>query len=144
MASVKTYSLKGKAGTAIKLPVQFETAYRPDIIKRAVLSVQSLKFVPDLIEAGIDALHPIEPEAMDIFSVRKQFGAGLCLIGNVDVGSVLIEGTREDVRREVERLVSFFSDQGGFVLSSDNSVPPNVPIENFKALIDPESRTCRA
>ncbi|MHA1908366.1 MAG: 50S ribosomal protein L4 [Candidatus Thorarchaeota archaeon] len=41
MASVKTYSLKGKAGTAIPLPTQFDTPYRPDMIKRAVLAVQS-------------------------------------------------------------------------------------------------------
>lgn len=41
MASVKTYSLKGKAGAAIQLPVHFETPYRPDVIKRAVLAVQS-------------------------------------------------------------------------------------------------------
>ena len=41
MTSVKTYSLKGKAGTAIELPDHFDTPYRPDLIKRAVLAVQS-------------------------------------------------------------------------------------------------------
>ncbi len=52
MASVKTYSLKGKAGPTIELPVQFETAYRPDIIKRAVLAVQSRRRQPH----GVDEL----------------------------------------------------------------------------------------
>ncbi len=41
MTSVKTYSLKGKAGPKIQLPAQFDTPYRPDVIKRAVLAVQS-------------------------------------------------------------------------------------------------------
>ncbi|NHI83188.1 MAG: 50S ribosomal protein L4 [Candidatus Thorarchaeota archaeon] len=52
MASVSTYSLKGKAGSKVKLPQQFETPYRPDIIKRAVLSLQSKKRQPH----GVDEL----------------------------------------------------------------------------------------
>ncbi|MFW9908406.1 MAG: 50S ribosomal protein L4 [Candidatus Thorarchaeota archaeon] len=52
MTSVKTYSLKGKAGTAISLPSQFDTPYRPDVIKRAVLAVQSRSRQPH----GVDEL----------------------------------------------------------------------------------------
>jgi large subunit ribosomal protein L4e len=52
MASVKTYSLKGKAGTAITLPSQFDTPFRPDMIKRAVLAVQSRRRQPH----GVDEL----------------------------------------------------------------------------------------
>jgi len=52
MAKVKTYSLKGKAGTAIDLPSHFDTPYRPDLIKRAVLAVQSRRYQPH----GVDEL----------------------------------------------------------------------------------------
>ncbi len=52
MTSVKTYSLKGKAGTSIELPSQFETPYRPDVIKRAVLALQSRRYQPH----GVDEL----------------------------------------------------------------------------------------
>jgi large subunit ribosomal protein L4e len=52
MASVKTYSLKGKAGEAVKLPTQFDTPYRPDVIRRAVLSLQSRRYQPH----GVDEL----------------------------------------------------------------------------------------
>ncbi len=52
MTSVATYSLKGKAGEKVKLPDQFDTPYRPDIIKRAVLSVQSKRRQPH----GVDEL----------------------------------------------------------------------------------------
>ncbi len=52
MVNTKTYSLKGKAGTAIELPSQFDTPYRPDIIKRAVLAVQSRRRQPH----GVDVL----------------------------------------------------------------------------------------
>jgi large subunit ribosomal protein L4e len=53
MASVTTYSLKGKPIKGkITLPAQFETPYRPDVIKRAVLSVQSQRYQPH----GVDEL----------------------------------------------------------------------------------------
>jgi len=91
--------------------------------------------IPDLIAAGINALHPIEPAAMDILAIRKKYGTNLCLIGNVDLGEVLIRGTPADVRREAQRLVAAFAGQGGFVLGSSNSIPAAVPVENFKALI---------
>ena len=44
MASTKIYSMKGKAGSPVTLPSQFDTPYRPDIIKRAVLAVQSRRY----------------------------------------------------------------------------------------------------
>jgi large subunit ribosomal protein L4e len=52
MAKAKTYSLKGKAGTAIDLPAHFDTPFRPDMIKRAVLAVQSRGRQPH----GVDEL----------------------------------------------------------------------------------------
>ena len=52
MASAKIYSLKGKGGEKVKLPSQFDTPYRPDIIKRAVLAVQSRRRQPH----GVDEL----------------------------------------------------------------------------------------
>ena len=96
--------------------------------------------IPDLIEAGIDALHPIEPAAMDIYEVQREYGERLCLVGNVDVGEVLVRGSPQDVRRSVRELAGYFTAKGGYVLGSSNSIPPSVPVENFKALIDIRSR----
>ena len=93
-----------------------------------------MEVIPDLIEAGIDALHPIEPAAMDIHEVRSRYGSKLCLIGNVDV-DLLIRGTPDEVRLQAEQLVSTFDGQGGYVLSSGNSIPAQVPLENYQALI---------
>jgi large subunit ribosomal protein L4e len=53
MAKIKTYTLKGKASKeSIDLPPQFDTPYRPDVIKRAVLAVQSRRRQPH----GVDEL----------------------------------------------------------------------------------------
>jgi len=52
MVKTKTYSLKGKAGAAIDLPTHFDTPYRPDLIKRAVLALQSRRYQPH----GVDEM----------------------------------------------------------------------------------------
>ncbi|MFW9792684.1 MAG: 50S ribosomal protein L4 [Candidatus Thorarchaeota archaeon] len=53
MASVKAFTLKGKVlKERVTLPSHFETPYRPDVIKRAVLAVQSRRRQPH----GVDEL----------------------------------------------------------------------------------------
>ncbi|MFW9809506.1 MAG: 50S ribosomal protein L4 [Candidatus Thorarchaeota archaeon] len=53
MASVKAFTLKGKViKERVTLPSHFDTPYRPDVIKRAVLAVQSRKRQPH----GVDEL----------------------------------------------------------------------------------------
>jgi large subunit ribosomal protein L4e len=53
MATIKTYTLTGKASKeSVDLPSQFDTPYRPDVIKRAVLAVQSRRRQPH----GVDEL----------------------------------------------------------------------------------------
>ena len=53
MTTVKAYTLKGKViKERVSLPTHFETPYRPDVIKRAVLAVQSRRRQPH----GVDEL----------------------------------------------------------------------------------------
>ena len=46
MKHVKVYKLDGKAKSTITLPDHFETSFRPDVIKRAVITQQSHRFQP--------------------------------------------------------------------------------------------------
>ncbi len=53
MATIKAYTLNGKASKeSVELPPQFDTPYRPDVIKRAVLALQSRRRQPH----GVDEL----------------------------------------------------------------------------------------
>ena len=54
--------------------------------------------IPDLIALGVNALHPIEPKAMDINEVKARYGRKLALIGNIDM-DILARGTPADVER---------------------------------------------
>lgn len=89
----------------------------------------------DLVNLGISGLNPIEPGAMDIAQVKKEWGRDICLLGNVDVNTLSV-GTPEDVRGEVRRLLSEIAPGGGYVLTSGNSLPTYARPDNVRAMID--------
>lgn len=92
--------------------------------------------IPDLIEAGVDVLHPIQPGTMDAQQVVKDFGDQLTFFVGADIQHVLIEGSPEDIRSHVKELSDIFSPSGGFLLSCANTIMPETPEENIKALFE--------
>lgn len=94
------------------------------------------KILPDLVEIGFNAIHPIEPESMNIEQARQIVGSKVCLIGNLSLGFPLGTGTPEDVARGTERLVRTMAPGGGYCLSSGNSIPDYIPYDNWLAMRD--------
>ena len=89
----------------------------------------------DLEACGINALHPIEPKAMDAEEVKKKYGHRFCLIGNVDIDRVA-RGTPKEITDMVRDRISKLSTDGGYCVGSSSSIPEYVPIENYKALLE--------
>jgi hypothetical protein len=90
-----------------------------------------------LIESGIDAYQAIEPVAgMDIVDLKKRFGKHLTLMGNIDCGRLLGEGTTDEVIAETRRVIRAVAPGGGFVLTSSNSIHRGVKLENYLAMLE--------
>lgn len=89
--------------------------------------------IDDLIDLGLDALHPIDPTAMDIVEVKRRWGDRLCLFGNVDL-ELLRSGSAEEVRARVRDLLRQVAPGGGYGLGSGNSVPAWARLENYNAM----------
>jgi uroporphyrinogen decarboxylase len=88
-------------------------------------------------EVGIDAHHPIEPDAgMDIYSLKKQYGDRITLIGNLDCGELLSCGTPQQVIERALTLLRGVSAGGGYIFSSSNSIHDGVKLENLYAMLD--------
>jgi uroporphyrinogen decarboxylase len=94
----------------------------------------------DIVEAGFTSLHPIEPKAMDIVAVKREFGDRLSLIGNIDLAYTLTRGTPEEVEQEVRMRIEQVAPGGGYAVGSANSVTEYVPVENFRAMLDATRR----
>ncbi len=97
--------------------------------------------IPDLIAAGIDGLHSLEPAAgVDIGEVKEDYGDRLVLVGNIDCGSLLSFGNPEEVRRVVRETIFKAAPGGGYILSSSNSLHRGVKTENILAMIEEANR----
>jgi uroporphyrinogen-III decarboxylase len=89
--------------------------------------------IPDLLELGMNAIHPLEPAAMDIGKVKDRYGERVALVGNVDINT-LVNGSEEDVRKETLAVIERCSPGGGYLLSSGNSLTNYVLPENVAAM----------
>jgi len=90
--------------------------------------------LPDIVDCGFRALHPIEPKAMDIRKLKREYGKRLCLMGNLDLGYTLTRGTPQEVAAEAKERIRTIAPGGGYCLGSANSVPEYVPLANFNAM----------
>ena len=93
------------------------------------------RVIPRLIDAGVDALHPIQAKAtnMDAESLAAKYRDKMVFIGGVDTQDILPFGTPQQIRDEVRRLKSVMGPN--FVVSpSHETLLPNVPPENVEAM----------
>ena len=89
-----------------------------------------LPIIEDLLSLGMSALHPIEPAALDIMQMKRDYGARICLVGNIDLDTVLSRGSLEDVDRAVQQRIQEVGQDGGYIVSSSNTIPSYAKPEN--------------
>jgi uroporphyrinogen decarboxylase len=93
--------------------------------------------IPDLLNAGIDILNPVQISAvgMDLMELKQEFGRELVFWGGgVDTQRVLGTGTAEEIRQDVKQNIEALAPGGGFVFAAVHDIQPNVPPENVMAM----------
>ncbi len=98
------------------------------------------RFIPDLIEIGIDILHPIQVAAAGMVpaEIKAEFGDQLCFLGGVDAQHTL-QSTPEKVRAEVRQRIQEMGRGGGYILAPSHNMGDDVPLENILAFFDAAS-----
>lgn len=90
----------------------------------------------DLIEAGVDAINPLESRAsMDVRELAPQYGQRLGFVGNIDV-TVLATNDREQIRTELHSKMKAGMEQRAYMYHSDHSIPPGVTLDTYRWLLD--------
>lgn len=95
--------------------------------------------IPDLIEAGVDILNPIQYSAkdMELSRLKKTFGRDLVFWGGgCDTQKVLPLGSPAEVRDEVRRCIEQLAPGGGFVFCQVHNILADVPPENIAAMYE--------
>jgi uroporphyrinogen decarboxylase len=97
-----------------------------------------VSIIPDLIEAGVDILDPIQTRAEGMVPevLKEKFGNDLIFHGGVDEQELLPRATPEEVAAEVRNLISTLGCGGGYILSSSHTIQPDTPPENIVAMFD--------
>jgi uroporphyrinogen decarboxylase len=89
----------------------------------------------DLIEVGFNAIHPIEPKAMNIRELKEKIGDKFCLLGGIGLDYPLSRGKPSEVEEAVKAMLKAIAPGGGYAIGSSNSITEWVPLENYKALL---------
>jgi len=92
------------------------------------------KLLPDVLSTGVDALNPLEVKAgMDPIAVKREYGDRLLLRGGINA----VNWSNTDaILAEIDEKVPVLMENGGFIFSSDHSIPNSVSLENMRAIMD--------
>ncbi|MDR1579866.1 MAG: hypothetical protein LBS35_05875 [Synergistaceae bacterium] len=92
-------------------------------------------FIPDLIECGMDILNSLQPLArdMDAVKLKRDFGNDIVLHSGVDIQQAM-QGSAEDVEREVKRVIEAMAPGGGYILAPANHLQGDCPPANVVTL----------
>lgn len=91
--------------------------------------------IPELIECGVDVIHPIQALAakMEPQGLKDSFGDKVSFCGGVDAQYLLVNGQPEEVAEKVKELKSIFP-TGLIISPSHEAILTDIPPVNIEAL----------
>ncbi|MFA5562065.1 MAG: uroporphyrinogen decarboxylase family protein [Eubacteriales bacterium] len=90
--------------------------------------------IPDLIDIGIDCLHPIEVKAgMDPVKIKQTYGRELAMRGGINA---LLWNHPDQLEAEVRRVIPILKEGSGYIYSTDHSIPNSASLADFKRITD--------
>lgn len=97
---------------------------------------QIAAIVPDLVEIGLSALNPVQPEVIDHRWLKDTFGRDLAYYGGISTQTVLPHGAPDQVRAAVSACVVALAPEGtGLVIAPSHRLMSDIPMENVEALL---------
>ncbi len=93
--------------------------------------------IGDLIDAGVDVLDPVQPEAMDLAQVARDYGGKLAFCGGIS-DQKLATLSPQQVKDHVQRVIDTLGTRCGnaYLPGPANVLCPEVPLENLRALFE--------
>ncbi|UCF79424.1 MAG: hypothetical protein JSW03_04055 [Candidatus Eiseniibacteriota bacterium] len=92
--------------------------------------------IEDLVEIGVDAINPVQPDHMDAVRIRRKFGTRPALWGTVGRHTTFSFAKPEDIRREVKERVEALGRSGLILCPAYDIDEPDIPWENIAAFLE--------
>ena len=91
-------------------------------------------FVPELLDIGLDALNPLEVKAgMDPIQLKTDYGDRLVFKGGINA---LHYHDMDLLMQDIDTVVPVMMENGGYIFSSDHSIPDDVSLSDFQRVVD--------
>lgn len=128
--SIRKYVLPG-----IRMLIEQAKSYGLKVVYHSCGAIYDI--IPDLIDAGVDVIHPIQALAkgMEPERLKMSFGEKVSFCGGVDAQNLLVFGSPDQVRDKVRQLRNLFP-TGLIISPSHEAILPDTKPENIKALFD--------
>jgi uroporphyrinogen-III decarboxylase len=107
---------------------------QPEIVVAYHTDGSNFPILDDLVEIGLDALNPIQPESMDRATVAEKYEEKLGFFGVIDVQEVLPSGSPEDVAEEFQSARATLGRNGRWICAPTHHVQIDTPMKNFLEL----------
>jgi len=92
--------------------------------------------IPDLIEIGCEMLHPVQPLAMSIEKLAKEYGDKLVFHGGIDTQQLLPYGKPQEVKDAVKHCIDVLGAHGKYLIAPSQEIMNDVPTANIMAMIE--------
>jgi uroporphyrinogen decarboxylase len=98
---------------------------------------QIQKILPDLVEIGLTALNPVQPEVLEHAWLVENFKGKLAFYGGLSTQTVLPYGSPAEVRQAVSTCVKTLAPEGtGLVIAPSHRMMTDIPMENIAAMLE--------
>jgi uroporphyrinogen decarboxylase len=98
---------------------------------------QIAAILPDLVEIGLTACNPVQPEVIDHLWLKRTYGDRLACYGGLSTQTVLPHGSPQEVARAVHTCVAALAPRGtGLVLAPSHRLMTDVPLANVEAMLE--------
>lgn len=91
---------------------------------------------PDIIEIGMGVVHPVQPEVMNVISLKQNYGKDIVLYGGLGCQSTIPMGTVDDVLKEAKQRLKILGEDEGYIFGPAGAISTETRIENVVALIE--------
>ncbi len=92
--------------------------------------------IPDFIDCGLDVLQSLQPAAMDLAALKREYGKDLVFQGGIDIQETMPKGSPAQVAAEVQERARTLGPGGGYIFCTAHNLLPDVPTENLLALFE--------
>ena len=91
--------------------------------------------IPNLIEAGVDCIQPLEVHAgLDVRELKSMYGDRLSFMGNIGVDEMMLP--LDELEEIMAGKINTAKAGGGYLYHSDHSIPPDIPFERYMKVLE--------